>query len=168
MSVSKVLKKILLDQPYYGEEGGLTVSGGEPLLQKEFVQALFAKVRQNGIMDADDYGTVPLPADFSHEHLEPEQAKYGIVPGIGSDSHFAGDYSIGLSLGWGGLLEANENPALHPDLVVRVTGFTAYFAALSPEFRQLVVNRFVVISPSKRPGGPVYYGSHLRKNYGPL
>lgn len=41
------------------------------------------------------------------------------------------------------LLEAHENPASHPDLVVRVTGFTAYFAALSPEFRQLVVDRFV-------------------------
>ncbi len=41
------------------------------------------------------------------------------------------------------LLEANENPDLHPDLVVRVTGFTAYFASLSPKFRQLVVNRFL-------------------------
>ncbi|MDY3864323.1 MAG: glycine radical domain-containing protein, partial [Eubacteriales bacterium] len=41
------------------------------------------------------------------------------------------------------LLEANENPESHPDLVVRVTGFTAYFASLSPQFRQLVVNRFL-------------------------
>ena len=41
------------------------------------------------------------------------------------------------------LLEAHENPDLHPDLVVRVTGFTAYFSSLSPEFRQLVVNRFL-------------------------
>lgn len=41
------------------------------------------------------------------------------------------------------LMEAHKNPMLHPDLVVRVTGFTAYFAALSPEFRQLVVDRFV-------------------------
>lgn len=41
------------------------------------------------------------------------------------------------------LLEANENPDLHPDLVVRVTGFTAYFASLSPKFRQLVVDRFL-------------------------
>lgn len=41
------------------------------------------------------------------------------------------------------LMEAHENPATHPDLVVRVTGFTAYFAALSPQFRQLVVDRFV-------------------------
>jgi formate C-acetyltransferase len=41
------------------------------------------------------------------------------------------------------LLEANENPDLHPDLVVRVTGFTAYFASLSPDFRKLVVERFL-------------------------
>ena len=41
------------------------------------------------------------------------------------------------------LLEAHENPDLHPDLVVRVTGFTAYFANLSPTFRQLVVDRFL-------------------------
>lgn len=41
------------------------------------------------------------------------------------------------------LLEAHKDPSLHPDLVVRVTGFTAYFASLSPEFRQLVINRFL-------------------------
>ena len=41
------------------------------------------------------------------------------------------------------LLEANEDPDRHPDLVVRVTGFTAYFASLSPKFRQLVVERFL-------------------------
>ena len=40
-------------------------------------------------------------------------------------------------------MEANENPESHPDLVVRVTGFTAYFASLSPQFRQLVVDRFL-------------------------
>ena len=41
------------------------------------------------------------------------------------------------------LAKANENPELYPDLVVRVTGFTAYFATLSPQFRQLVVDRFL-------------------------
>ncbi|MFI3170192.1 MAG: pyruvate formate lyase family protein [Faecalibacterium sp.] len=41
------------------------------------------------------------------------------------------------------LMQAHENPLLYPDLVVRVTGFTAYFATLSPEFRQLVVDRFI-------------------------
>ena len=41
------------------------------------------------------------------------------------------------------LMAANKDPDLYPDLVVRVTGFTAYFASLSPEFRQLVVDRFL-------------------------
>lgn len=41
------------------------------------------------------------------------------------------------------VLEAHKNPSLHPNLVVRVTGFTAYFSMLSPEFRQLVVDRIV-------------------------
>jgi formate C-acetyltransferase len=41
------------------------------------------------------------------------------------------------------ILEAHADPASHPDLVVRVTGFTAYFASLSPEMRQMVVNRIL-------------------------
>ena len=41
------------------------------------------------------------------------------------------------------LMAANNDPDLYPDLVVRVTGFTAYFASLSPKFRQLVVDRFL-------------------------
>lgn len=41
------------------------------------------------------------------------------------------------------VLEAHKDPSKYPDLVVRVTGFTAYFAMLSPEFRQLVVDRIL-------------------------
>ncbi len=41
------------------------------------------------------------------------------------------------------ILEANKDPSKFPDLVVRVTGFSAYFARLSPEFRQLVVDRII-------------------------
>ncbi|MCK5118015.1 MAG: formate acetyltransferase, partial [Candidatus Latescibacteria bacterium] len=41
------------------------------------------------------------------------------------------------------ILKAHENPALYPDLIVRVTGFSAYFSSLSKEFRQLVVDRIV-------------------------
>jgi pyruvate-formate lyase len=44
------------------------------------------------------------------------------------------------------ILEAHEDPSKHPDLVVRVTGFSAYFASLSPEFRQLVVDRILSAS----------------------
>jgi formate C-acetyltransferase len=41
------------------------------------------------------------------------------------------------------ILEAHEDPSKHPDLVVRVTGFTAYFSMLSKDFRQLVVDRIL-------------------------
>jgi pyruvate-formate lyase len=41
------------------------------------------------------------------------------------------------------ILAAHKNPNQFPDLVVRVTGFSAYFASLSPEFRQLVVDRLI-------------------------
>ena len=41
------------------------------------------------------------------------------------------------------ILAANEDPSAYPNLIVRVTGFTAYFSALSPEFRQLVVDRII-------------------------
>ena len=41
------------------------------------------------------------------------------------------------------ILAAHQDPSKFPDLVVRVTGFTAYFATLSPEFRQLVVDRII-------------------------
>lgn len=42
------------------------------------------------------------------------------------------------------ILAADENPDLFPDLVVRVTGFTAYFCLLTPEFHKLVVDRILV------------------------
>lgn len=41
------------------------------------------------------------------------------------------------------LRAANEDPSKYPDLVVRLTGFSVYFASLSPEFRQMVVDRIL-------------------------
>ena len=41
------------------------------------------------------------------------------------------------------VLKAYDDPAAYPELVVRVTGFSAYFASLSPELRRFVVERIV-------------------------
>ena len=41
------------------------------------------------------------------------------------------------------LIEAHEDPTSHPDLVVRVTGYSAFFASLSKEYRQQIVDRFL-------------------------
>jgi pyruvate-formate lyase len=44
------------------------------------------------------------------------------------------------------VLEAHQDPSKYSNLIVRVTGFSAYFASLSPEFRQLVVDRIIAES----------------------
>ena len=41
------------------------------------------------------------------------------------------------------ILEAHADPSKYPDLVVRVTGYSAYFKSLSPEYRQQVVDRIL-------------------------
>jgi pyruvate-formate lyase len=41
------------------------------------------------------------------------------------------------------ILAAHKDPSKFPDLVVRVTGFSAFFASLSPEMRQIVVDRII-------------------------
>ena len=38
---------------------------------------------------------------------------------------------------------AHADPASEPDLVVRVTGYSAFFASLSREYRQQVVDRYL-------------------------
>ncbi len=45
------------------------------------------------------------------------------------------------------LLDADRDPSKYPDLVVRVTGFTAYFSMLSKEFRKLVIDRVNAVNP---------------------
>lgn len=54
MSVSQVLEEILEDADFYGETGGVTVSGGEPLRQADFVAELARKCRENGVRVAVD------------------------------------------------------------------------------------------------------------------
>lgn len=41
------------------------------------------------------------------------------------------------------LRSAQKEPEKYPDLIVRVTGFTAYFIMLSPEFRDFVIKRII-------------------------
>lgn len=49
MSTDEVLSEVLQDKPYYGEDGGLTLSGGEPLSHRDFSLELLTKCRDSKI-----------------------------------------------------------------------------------------------------------------------
>ena len=46
---SALLKQALRYKRYWGKEGGITVSGGEPLLQLDFMTELFRLAKENGV-----------------------------------------------------------------------------------------------------------------------
>ena len=61
-SVKEVVDKIMRAKPFIDESnGGVTISGGEPLLQAKFLIELFKELKQNGIHTAiDTAGSLPL------------------------------------------------------------------------------------------------------------
>ena len=54
MEAEEVFQKILRYRPYFGKTGGVTISGGEPLLQPDFVSELFRMLRKEGVHTALD------------------------------------------------------------------------------------------------------------------
>lgn len=61
-SVEELLHEVLKDKDYYTSfQGGVTVSGGEAMLQSKFVLEFFQKLREHGIHTAlDTCGCVPF------------------------------------------------------------------------------------------------------------
>jgi pyruvate formate lyase activating enzyme len=52
VALAELFKEIRSDALFYGNTGGVTVSGGEPLLHVDFVESLFKMCRQAGITTA--------------------------------------------------------------------------------------------------------------------
>lgn len=48
-SAQEIVDKAVRYKEYFGAEGGITLSGGEPVLQAEFATEIFEKCHQNGI-----------------------------------------------------------------------------------------------------------------------
>lgn len=62
-TVEKLMGLLERDRPFFGAEGGLTISGGEPLLQGEFVKELFRQCKAHGIstvLDTSGFGDTEL------------------------------------------------------------------------------------------------------------
>ena len=137
----------------YGSKVGATPNGrrsGEPISHGANPNPHFRTdgaptAQANGIASVQcGYGnTAPLQIEFDPKLAADEKGVDTVLRLIESHFHQGGTLININILDKEKLLEAHENPESHPDLVVRVTGFTAYFASLSPQFRQLVVDRFL-------------------------
>lgn len=137
----------------YGNAVPATPNGrrsGEPISHGANPNAGFrsdgaVSAQSNGIAKVQcKYGnTAPLQLEFDPKICNDEAGV--LIVGSLIKAHFEqGGTLININvLDKKTLLEAHQNPDLHPDLVVRVTGFTAYFASLTPGFRQLVIDRFL-------------------------
>ena len=60
LTADEVLAKALRYRDYWGAEGGITVSGGEPLLQIEFLTELFEKAKAKGVNTCIDTAAGPF------------------------------------------------------------------------------------------------------------
>lgn len=60
VTADEILKRALRFKPYWGKDGGITISGGEPLLQIDFVIELLKKAKELGINTCIDTAGNPF------------------------------------------------------------------------------------------------------------
>ena len=86
MSVNDVLEEVEKDRLFYGNSGGgLTVSGGEPLMQPDFTKALLQEAKQRGLhcaIETSGHGSSEAALEifelcdqilFDCKHTDPEE-----------------------------------------------------------------------------------------------
>lgn len=64
MTVEEVVKQVLLDKDYYGTDGGVTISGGEPFAQREFLSALIDACKAEDIHCAVETSLIYFDAEI--------------------------------------------------------------------------------------------------------
>lgn len=87
--------------------------------------------------------SAPLHLDVDLDMLESAGGVDALVALIHAHNHMGGTLINLNILSEKVLLEAHEDPSTHPDLVVRVTGYSAFFNTLTKDYRQQVVDRFL-------------------------
>lgn len=87
--------------------------------------------------------SAPLHLDIDTDMLEAHGGIDALIALIHAHNHMGGTLINLNCLTEKTLLEAHEDPSTHPDLLVRVTGYSAFFASLSKEYRQQIIDRFL-------------------------
>jgi formate C-acetyltransferase len=90
------------------------------------------------------YGnTAPVQLDFDPGTLSAAEQENVLLSLIVSHARLGGTLLNLNILDVEKLKEAKDDPDKYPNLIVRLTGFPVFFASLSPEYRQLVIDRVV-------------------------
>ena len=95
MSVGEIMSVVLRDRAFYGERGGMTLSGGEPLAQPRGAMALLRACREAGISTAVETcghfdpailpELVPLVDTFLWDVKDTDSARHRRFTGVGNE-----------------------------------------------------------------------------------
>ena len=113
---------------------GFTAHGGATPTAKAVAVAAVQPGRGN---------TAPLQLDVDRHLLSEDGGLYALEALIQTHNAQGGTLVNLNVISREQILEAHADPAKYPDLIVRVTGYSAYFYSLSPEYRQQVVDRLL-------------------------
>jgi pyruvate formate lyase activating enzyme len=72
IEAADVIKEVVHDKSYYQEDGGMTISGGEPLIQRDFVRELVFLAKEEGLgvaLETNGYYNFSL-LDGIKEHVD--------------------------------------------------------------------------------------------------
>ena len=63
VSAEDAVKEALKYKSYFGQKGGVTATGGEPMLQLSFLTELFSRLKERGLHTCLDTSAAPFPAE---------------------------------------------------------------------------------------------------------
>lgn len=113
-TVEEIVAKALRYKTYFGEKGGVTVSGGEPLMQAEFVAELFEALHKKGITTALDTAGVRV-TDAVMRVLENTDTVLCDIK-FPSDEQYKKHIGMGIDTVMGFIEACNETKA---DVIIR-------------------------------------------------
>jgi len=70
IAVEEIVQRAIREKPYFGKRGGVTVSGGEPTLQRAKLKTLFKRLHEEGISTALDSNGRILDNDVKELYAE--------------------------------------------------------------------------------------------------
>lgn len=157
VTVDEALKPVLDDRPFYRGEGGLTLSGGEPLAQGEFAVALLRRAKELGINTAVEtcgmcHSDVLLRAAeytdlFLYDIKETDPLRHKEF--IGADNYVI---LKNLSL----LSAIGASVILRVPVIPGVNDRSEHFAAVGKIAEENTAVRSVEVLPYHRAGNPKY------------